>query len=161
MNQNNVSNAFKIFGSGFEIGPHNTVKQTGPCLWPGYGPKSDATPFQPSTLLYMEDATDGWVHDNKFYWRCSMMDLDVSDRVVFEHNTMTSTEKGVVPHGNSISGSVPRRFHAPWPFISCSNVPASSSSLSSSLLSSQVWLQKPSVEPLVERRAQQSKPAKL
>jgi hypothetical protein len=85
MLQNNVSNAFKIFGKQFEIGG-NVVHQAGLCLWPGYGPKSDATPFQPSVTLYMNEAVDGWVHDNEFYWKCSMMDLDVSDRVIFEDN---------------------------------------------------------------------------
>ena len=33
-----------------------------------------------------------------------MMDLDVSDRVVMEDNTITMTEPGIPPHGNSISG---------------------------------------------------------
>jgi hypothetical protein len=103
MAQNNVSNAFKIFGKQFEIG-ENVVHQEGLCLWPGYGPKSDATPFQPSVALYMNEAVDGWVHDNEFYWKCSMMDLDVSDRVIFEDNVITMTEPGIPPHGNSISG---------------------------------------------------------
>ena len=103
MDQQNVSNAFKIFGSQFELG-ENEVHQAGPCLWPGYGPLSDATPFQPSVTLYMSKAVDGWVHHNDFYWRCSMMDLDVSDRVIFEDNTITMTEPGIPPHGNSISG---------------------------------------------------------
>ena len=103
MEQNNVSNAFKIFGKQFEIG-ENVVHQEGLCLWPGYGPKSDATPFQPSVALYMNEAVDGWVHDNEFYWKCSMMDLDVSDRVIFEDNVITMTEPGIPPHGNSISG---------------------------------------------------------
>jgi hypothetical protein len=30
--------------------------------------------------------------------------LDVTDRTIIEHNEIRSTEKGVVPHGNSISG---------------------------------------------------------
>ena len=33
-----------------------------------------------------------------------MMDLDVSDRVIFEDNAITMTETGIPPHGNSISG---------------------------------------------------------
>jgi hypothetical protein len=61
MQQDNVSNAFKIFGSQFDLG-HNVVRQTGACLWPGYGPKSDATPFQPSVTLYMQGAVDGLSH---------------------------------------------------------------------------------------------------
>ena len=104
MQQTNVSNAFKVFGSGFELGPDNTVHQSGSCLYPNYGPDSDHTPFQPSTLLYLQGAVGGWVHGNRFFWRCSMMDMDVSDRVVFEDNDITCTEEGVVPHGNSISG---------------------------------------------------------
>lgn len=63
MQQHNVSNAFKLWGTQFEIGG-NTVRQTGSCMWPGYGSKSDATPFQPSCTMYMKDCEDGWVHDN-------------------------------------------------------------------------------------------------
>lgn len=63
MLQNNVSNAFRVFGSQFEISGC-VVHQTGACLWPGYGPKSDATPFQPSVTVYFQGAVDGWVHDN-------------------------------------------------------------------------------------------------
>eukprot|EP01043_Picozoa_sp_COSAG02_P103713 COSAG02_NODE_39723_length_413_cov_1.449045_1_plen_134_part_10 len=33
-----------------------------------------------------------------------MMDLDVSDRVIFEDNLISMTEPGIPPHGNSISG---------------------------------------------------------
>ena len=102
MRQNNVSNAFKIFGSQFVI-EHSTVIQSGSCLWPGYGPDSDKTPFQPSVTLRMQNAADGWVHHNLFKWRCSFMDLDVSNRVVMEDNIIQDTEPGVVPHGNSIS----------------------------------------------------------
>ena len=91
------------WGTQVEIG-NNIVRQSGSCLWPGYGPKSDATPFQPSTVMYMHDCEDGWIHGNQFFWRCSMMDLDVSDRVVFEDNAITLTEPGIPPHGNSISG---------------------------------------------------------
>ena len=50
MQQQNVSNAFKLWGTQLEIG-NNIVHQTGTCIWPGYGPKSDATPFQPSTAM--------------------------------------------------------------------------------------------------------------
>lgn len=103
MLQNNVSNALKVFGTQFEVS-RCTASQVGSCLWPGYGPQSDHTPFQPSTTIWMQGAEDGWVHDNTFYWRCSFMDLDVSDRVIFEDNRIHSTETGVVPHGNSISG---------------------------------------------------------
>ena len=42
--------------------------------------------------MYMRGASDGWIHGNRFFWRCSMMDLDVSDRVVFEDNTIECTE---------------------------------------------------------------------
>lgn len=70
MQQDNVSNAFKLFGTQFEIGSC-VVEQNGRCPWPGYGPGSDATPFQPSTTIYMMGASDGWVHDNTFYWRYS------------------------------------------------------------------------------------------
>lgn len=105
MLQQNVSNAFKIWGSQFEI-TQSEAHQSGECLWPNYGPKSDSTPFQPSTLMYMLAAADGWVHSNTFFWRCAFMDLDVSDRVVMENNTIVLTEPGVPPHGNSISGYV-------------------------------------------------------
>jgi hypothetical protein len=103
MQQNNVSNAFFIEGQGFEIA-HSRITQEGSCMWPGYGPDSDRTPFQPSTTIYFHGAVDGWFHDNVCFWRCSFMDLDVSDRVRFEGNEIHSTEHGVVPHGNSISG---------------------------------------------------------
>eukprot|EP01052_Picozoa_sp_SAG31_P065317 SAG31_NODE_24149_length_488_cov_0.786632_1_plen_147_part_01 len=32
------------------------------------------------------------------------MDLDVSDRIIFEDNQIVMTESGIPPHGNSISG---------------------------------------------------------
>lgn len=70
---------------------------------PSYGPGSDATPFQPSTTLWMDRAQDGWVHHNDWHWKCSFMDLDVSDRVVFEDNTIADTEPHISPHGTHMS----------------------------------------------------------
>jgi hypothetical protein len=101
--QSNVSNAFKVEGVGFEV-TNNVMNQVGSCNWPGYGPKSDSTPFQPSVTIYFHNSRAGRLADNTIYWRCSAFDLDVSDRVVMEDNKIICTEKGVVPHGNSISG---------------------------------------------------------
>jgi hypothetical protein len=103
MLQRNVSNAVAIFGSGFEI-YSNTLAQLGECLWSPYGPGSDRSKFQYSVTMYMVNATDGHVHNNKGYWNCSWMDLDVSNRVVVENNTITCVKKATLPHGNSISG---------------------------------------------------------
>lgn len=103
-----MSSAFIIEGRVFEIA-HSIIDQRGECTWPGYGPDSDRTPFQPSTTIYMHGAMDGHFHHNLCFWRCSFMDLDVTDRVRFEDNQIHSTERGVVPHGNSISGY---DFHA-------------------------------------------------
>ena len=101
--QSNVSNAVKVEGMQFEI-TGNIMNQVGSCEWPGYGPDSDRTPFQPSTTVYMHNARAGLLAGNTIYWRCSAFDLDVSDRMAFENNTISCTEHGVVPHGNSISG---------------------------------------------------------
>ena len=103
MQQRNVSNAFKLFGSQFELAD-NVARQEGSCMWPAYGPGSDATPFQASVTIQMMGAVDGWVHSNAWFWRCSFMDMDVSDRIVFEDNTIVDTEPHIPPHGNSISG---------------------------------------------------------
>jgi hypothetical protein len=103
MLQQNVSNAFRIEGISFTISD-NVVHQAGECFWPNYGPKSDATPFPPSATVYFRNARMGIFGRNKVYWRCSGFDLDVSDRVVFEDNQIVCTEKGVVPHGNAVSG---------------------------------------------------------
>ena len=99
----NVSNALKMEGVGFEL-TGNTMNQVGSCNYPNYGPKSDATPFQPSVTIYFHNSRAGLLANNTIYWRCSAYDLDVSDRVIMEDNQIICTEKGVVPHGNSISG---------------------------------------------------------
>ena len=80
------------------------MNQVGSCNYPNYGPKSDGTPFQPSTTIYAHNSRAGLLANNTLYWRCTAFDLDVSDRVIFEANRVICTEKGVVPHGNSISG---------------------------------------------------------
>eukprot|EP00045_Choanoeca_perplexa_P010870 m.112858 g.112858 ORF g.112858 m.112858 type:complete len:743 (+) comp15422_c0_seq1:1217-3445(+) len=103
MLQRNVSNAVAIFGSGFEI-YDNTLAQLGECLWSPYGPGSDRSNFQYSVTMYMVNATDGHVYNNQGYWNCSWMDLDVSNRVVVENNTIACVKKATLPHGNSISG---------------------------------------------------------
>ena len=101
--QDNVSNAFKLEGVGWEVAG-NTMNQVGSCNYPNYGPHSDGTPFQPSVTIYAHDSRAGLLANNTVYWRCSAFDLDVSDRVIFEENRFICTETGVVPHGNSISG---------------------------------------------------------
>eukprot|EP00039_Didymoeca_costata_P014725 m.240925 g.240925 ORF g.240925 m.240925 type:complete len:416 (+) comp16083_c1_seq25:254-1501(+) len=102
MEQNNVSNAFKIEGKGFEL-TGNMLQQIGPCIYPNYGPLSDHSPFQPSTTVYLHASQNGLISNNVLYWRCSAYDLDTSDNVVFENNTIICTEPKVVPHGNSLS----------------------------------------------------------
>ena len=65
---------------------------------------STHSPFQASVTLLLRNARLGRVTGNTLYWRCSAYDMDVSDRIVFEENTVVCTEPGVVPHGNSVSG---------------------------------------------------------
>ena len=98
-----TSRAFQVEGVGFSL-QNNTMAQVGSCLYPNYGPKSDATPFMPSVTVYLHNARAGVLAGNTIYWRCSAYDMDVSDRIVFENNTVVCTEHGVVPHGNSVSG---------------------------------------------------------
>ena len=57
-----------------------------------------------SVTVYFHNSRAGRLANNTIYWRCSAFDLDVSDRVIMEDNRIVCTEKGVVPHGNSISG---------------------------------------------------------
>jgi hypothetical protein len=83
MLQHNVSNAFRIEGVSFTI-TDNVVHQAGECFWPNYGPRSDASPFQPSATVYFRNARDGLFSRNAVFWRCAGFDLDVSDRVAFE-----------------------------------------------------------------------------
>ena len=101
--QNNVSNAVRVEGHRFRV-INNTLRQSGPCLWPNYGPGSDATSFQGSVTLYVHNASHGVLADNMGFWRCAFMDLDVSDRMIMERNVIACTETQAVPHGNSISG---------------------------------------------------------
>ena len=70
------------------------------CLWP---PTSDNTDFTSSVTLYFHGADSGHVHRNTLLWQCSAFDMDGSSRIVFEDNTITCTQAGMIPHGNSIS----------------------------------------------------------
>lgn len=99
MVQYNVSNAFRIQGTVFEISD-SWILQGGVCLWP---PTSAATNFMESVTLYLHAASDGWIQRNTVLWHCAAFDMDVSSRIVFEDNTLTCTDAGVIPHGNSIS----------------------------------------------------------
>lgn len=92
--QNNVSNAFKVEGVGYEI-VGNKMNQVGSCNYPNYGPKSDATPFMPSVTIYLHNSRAGRIAENMVYWRCSAYDLDISDKVQFEENHVICTEPGV------------------------------------------------------------------
>lgn len=99
MIQFNVSNAFRIEGSNFDI-YNNYIEQAGVCLWP---PTDDNTNFQASVTLYMENAQNGAFRSNTLLWHCSAFDMDIVSRIIFEDNTITCTDPGVIPHGNSIS----------------------------------------------------------
>lgn len=61
------------------------------------------TDFQDSSTLQIHNASHGHIHKNKLLWRCSGYDMDVSSNMIFESNNLTSTEAGVLPHGNSVS----------------------------------------------------------
>lgn len=97
--QVNVSSAFRIEGSIFEIAD-SFLHQAGLCLWP---PTSDNTDFTSSVTLYFHGADSGHVRRNTLLWQCSAFDMDGSSRVIFEDNTITCTQAGMIPHGNSIS----------------------------------------------------------
>ena len=56
----------------------------------------DSTPFQPSVTIYAHDSRAGLLANNTIYWRCSAFDLDVSDRVIFEDNTVRLGEFAVL-----------------------------------------------------------------
>jgi hypothetical protein len=99
LTQLNVSNAFHVEGARFSITDSDIV-QAGVCLWP---PTDDNTPFQASTTMFFHGALDGFVQRNTLIWHCSAYDLDVSSRIVWEDNTITETDAGVFPHGNSVS----------------------------------------------------------
>lgn len=99
MLQTNVSNAFKIEGARWEVAD-SAIEQAGVCLWP---PSNDDTDFPASVTLLLQGATDGFFRRNSLLWQCAAFDMDVSSRVVFEYNNLTCTQKGVIPHGNSIS----------------------------------------------------------
>ena len=53
--------------------------------------------------LQVRAATWGHFHHNTVSWKCSGYDIDTSSNIIFEDNTVVSTEAGVIPHGNSIS----------------------------------------------------------
>jgi hypothetical protein len=95
MQQLNVSNAFRIEGSVFEIA-HSFIWQSGVCLWP---PQDDSTDFPSSVTLHLHGADSGHIHHNTLLWQCSAYDMDCSSRVLFEDNTVTCTQAGVIPHG--------------------------------------------------------------
>jgi hypothetical protein len=51
--------------------------------------------------MHASDA--GFIHNNQVLWKCSGYDMDVSSNIVFENNNFTSTNAGILPHGNSVS----------------------------------------------------------
>jgi hypothetical protein len=93
--QTNVSNAFHIEGADFEIA-HSFLWQSGVCLWP---PESDQTDFPSSVTLYFHGADSGHFHHNTLLWQCAAFDMDCTSRILFEDNTITCTQAGVIPHG--------------------------------------------------------------
>ena len=108
----NVSNAMRIEGHGFEV-VGNVLVQEGPCNVGAPHPGDQFNrPFQPSVTLYLHAAREGRIAHNEIRWRCSAFDLDVSERVVFEENTVTLIDNGNIPHGNSLS--MYDYVHHPW-----------------------------------------------
>lgn len=104
LRQTNASSAVKIESarhfevSGSELVQHNL------CFWgPTLGMHDDATPFQDSATVQLHNASWGHIHGNNVSWKCSGYDMDVSSNMIFEQNNLTSTEAGVLPHGNSVS----------------------------------------------------------
>jgi hypothetical protein len=116
--QINVSNAFKIEGSVFEIA-HSFLWQSGVCLWP---PTSDNTDFMASVTLYFHGADSGHVHSNTLLWQCSAFDMDGTSRILFEDNTITCTQAGEIPHGNSISTYDSRNYPESVSYLYAHNV---------------------------------------
>ena len=61
------------------------------------------TDFQDSATFQMHASDAGFIHNNQVLWKCSGYDMDVSSNIVFENNNFTSTNAGILPHGNSVS----------------------------------------------------------
>ena len=61
------------------------------------------TDFQDSATFQMHASDSGFIHNNQVLWKCSGYDMDVSSNIVFENNNFTSTNAGILPHGNSVS----------------------------------------------------------
>ena len=97
--QANVSNGFRLLGTEWEVG-YSSVVQAGTCLWP---PTSDTTNFPISVALRLQGSADGAFHHIAMKWSCGGMDMDCSQRVVYEDCDVAETNAGVFPHGNSIS----------------------------------------------------------
>jgi hypothetical protein len=99
LTQNNVSNAFRLLGTQWDIS-ECSITQAGVCLWP---PTSDNTNFPASVALRLQTSSDGSFRNNALNWSCGGLDMDVSQRIVFENCNVTETNAGTFPHGNSIS----------------------------------------------------------
>jgi hypothetical protein len=100
MLQDNVSSAYRLDGtSGFDL-QNNTVVQAGKCL----GGTGDSSPFEASVAVYIHRSSTGRFARNVIEWQCSAFDFDTTDYVVFEENEIHCTNKGLLPHGSSISG---------------------------------------------------------
>jgi hypothetical protein len=105
LRQKNGSNAIFVEGHDFMIS-NNTLTQHNLCFWGDQhheGMHDDSTDFVDSPVLRMHAATNGLLNHNTINWKCGGYDMDVSSRIIFEDNTVRSTEAGVEPHGNSIS----------------------------------------------------------
>ena len=70
---------------------------------PKLGMHDDNTDFQDSATFQMHASDSGFIHNNQVLWKCSGYDMDVSSNIVFENNNFTSTNAGILPHGNSVS----------------------------------------------------------
>jgi hypothetical protein len=104
LRQTNATSAIKVdFARRFEIADTLMVQHE-LCFWGPKGGMHDAnTPFPDSSTLQIHNASFGHVHGCTLLWKCSGYDMDVSSNMIFEENNLTSTEAGVLPHGNSVS----------------------------------------------------------
>ena len=113
LSQANATSALKLDGTRRFSVSHTILAQNELCFWGCTLNRTDNTSdctmtdsntdFTDSSTLQMHAATWGRLHHNTIDWKCSAYDMDVSSNIIFEDNTIMSTQPGVIPHGNSIS----------------------------------------------------------
>jgi hypothetical protein len=113
LSQQNATSALHLDGTHHFSVSHTTLSQNNLCFWGCTLNKTTnasdcsmhdgSTDFQNSATLQIHAAAWGHLHHNTIRWKCSAYDMDVSSNMIFEDNVLSSTEPGVIPHGNSIS----------------------------------------------------------